>query len=155
MSSVSLEEIFMSFGAEDLDYRKSGGADNKDDSYDDGEDQDENVQNCRSQWRAMMTKKWLSLYDNKVYFLLLMLIPIVYYLSTLISATDPHSLARVSMNVEGYGDYGVTILVSDSGKSGEMRPAYYTISRMAGKDVELKVIRDPVEGYVKSALATP
>jgi len=72
MSSVSLEEIFMTFGAEDFDSRKTGGAekkddeDNDDDIEDEDEDQEENERNCGRHWMAMMVKKCLSLYDNKV-----------------------------------------------------------------------------------------
>jgi len=72
MSSVSLEEIFMTFGAEDFDSRKTGGAEKKDDEDDDDdiededEDQEENERNCGRHWLAMMVKKCLSLYDNKV-----------------------------------------------------------------------------------------
>ncbi|XP_043951172.1 phospholipid-transporting ATPase ABCA3 isoform X2 [Drosophila biarmipes] len=73
MSSVSLDEIFMSFGAEDFDARKAGGAEKKDDEDDDDidnededEDQEENERNCGKHWLAMMIKKTLSLYDNKV-----------------------------------------------------------------------------------------
>jgi len=70
LSSVSLEEIFMSFGAEDLNSRQSGGAEKRDDDdRDDDEEnevQDGNVRSCKKQWRAMMTKKVMALYDNKV-----------------------------------------------------------------------------------------
>uniref|UniRef100_A0A6P4ERS6 ATP-binding cassette sub-family A member 3 isoform X2 n=1 Tax=Drosophila rhopaloa TaxID=1041015 RepID=A0A6P4ERS6_DRORH len=159
MSSVGLEEIFMSFGEEERDSRNSGGAEKNDEADDDVEnedyDQEESEPNCGSQWRAMMIKKYLSFFENKVYFVLLLLIPIVYYLSTLISATDPQNLPRVSMNVQEYGSYGVSILVSDPERSGEMSPAYYTIARLAGTNVVVKTIDEPMEEYVKNAWATP
>ncbi|XP_039486275.1 retinal-specific phospholipid-transporting ATPase ABCA4 isoform X1 [Drosophila santomea] len=157
MSSVSLEEIFMSFGAEDADTRKTGGADKRDDDNDDqgngeDEDRDENVRSCGKQWRAMMTKKILALYDSKVFFIFLMLIPIVYYLTMLILAKNHQELGRQTMNITEYGNDRATILLSVPEKKSykEERRLQYIASLIKG-EFQFKVISEPVKDFVKNA----
>ncbi|KAH8363959.1 hypothetical protein KR084_000913 [Drosophila pseudotakahashii] len=161
MSSVSLEEIFMTFGAEDSRSRKPGGAEKRDDDDDDDDDDDEDeVENkcCGNfvrHWWAMMIKKTLSLYDSKIYFLLLLSLPIIYYLTTLLKDKDPEDLGKITMNIGEYGGDRVTVLVSEQANSSfdGIRPSH-RVEGMIGNDIKSKVISEPVDVYTKNAFKT-
>ncbi|XP_017072182.1 phospholipid-transporting ATPase ABCA1 [Drosophila eugracilis] len=160
LSSVSLEEIFMSFGAEDLGSRMTGGAEKQDDGGDDDdddedEDQFESNRYCVNQWWAVMTKKILSLYANKAYFLLLLSLPIIYYLTTLTRHDDPKNLGRMTLNVGLYLGDGATLLLSQNkskSKAG-LLPSDY-VPGLIEDGIQLKLISEKVEDYVRDALMT-
>ncbi|EDV51928.2 ATP-binding cassette sub-family A member 1 [Drosophila erecta] len=154
ISSVSLEEIFMTLGAEDLNTRKMGGAEKRDEDYNDqvDGDQDENVSSCGKQWRAMMTKKILALYDSKVYFLILFLLPIVYLITMLILEPGDSHLGKMTMDITEYGDDKATILVSvpENRSYKEERRLQYIASLIKG-EFKLKVISETVNDFVTKA----
>ncbi|XP_039149537.1 phospholipid-transporting ATPase ABCA3 isoform X2 [Drosophila simulans] len=152
LSSASLEEIFMSFGAEDLNTRHSGGAEKRDDDHEndeEGEGQHGNVRSCAKQWRAMMTKKIMGLYDNKAYFLILLLIPIVYYLTTLMMSTNTHRSGRRTFNVIDYGVDKSTILLSvPENKSYMEERRIDSIESLVKGRFQLIVVSEQIKDYV-------
>ncbi|XP_043063738.1 ATP-binding cassette sub-family A member 2 isoform X2 [Drosophila ficusphila] len=158
ISSVSLEEIFMTFGAEDLQApRKDGGADKNQDDDDESfesDDEDKNVHKCCYQWGALGTKKFLFLYDYKVYFLVLLLVPLFYFLLMLLRIDKSEDLIRLDMNFGVYDRYDVSALLSDPGNSTGIRPTPYTLSRVIGDDIEIKETSLTVDEYLEEASKT-
>ncbi|KAH8332994.1 hypothetical protein KR074_008880, partial [Drosophila pseudoananassae] len=153
VSAMSLEEIFMTYGAEkpkmlslkSRPIRESGGRD-EDPVY--IEEEDETDRNCADHWRAMMTKKMLFIWHEKILFLVILLIPILLCIGELIAdsmdITVPHS-----MDISNYGKASLQILVQEPKDNEDGVRRMEILKKLIGDYCDVKTISEPPEDYVE------
>ncbi|KAH8328783.1 hypothetical protein KR067_006501, partial [Drosophila pandora] len=148
MSSMSLEEIFMTYGAEKPTTRsqivlESGG----------GEEiviaeEDETERNCADHWRAMMFKKMLYLWHDKIIFIVILLIPIIVVFWKLIDNKEH----RHSMEISHYGDASLKILVQEPKPNEDGARQLAIFKDYVGSYCEVQTISQSPKDYIEDKI---
>ncbi|KAH8259580.1 hypothetical protein KR026_006995, partial [Drosophila bipectinata] len=153
VSAMSLEEIFMTYGAEKTKMlllksrptRESGG---REEDPVDIEEEDETDRNCADHWRAMMSKKMLFMWHEKILFLVILLIPIILLIGELfgklVNPTVQHG-----MDISNYADASLQILVQEPKDNVDGVRRMEILKKLIGGYCDVKTISEPPEDYVE------
>ncbi|XP_070135909.1 phospholipid-transporting ATPase ABCA3 isoform X1 [Drosophila bipectinata] len=153
VSAMSLEEIFMTYGAEkpkilslkSRPIRESGG---REEDQVDIEEEDETDRNCADHWRAMMSKKMLFMWHEKILFLVILLIPTLYCVSVLLGKLVDITVQH-SMDISNYGDASLQILVQEPKDNEDGVRRMEILKKLIGDYCDVKTISEPPEDYVE------